>query len=109
MWAWVAEGGGWVLHGGVGGICHRRFDEIVKINERIPAPRKCRGLLFFSRPPVDDFHPLEGDGSPKLCVTRNGKCKSGIRARIAEHYGKRKRDIVEKVRLQFQCLSLEPL
>lgn len=31
------------------GICHRRFDGIVKINERIPPPRKCRELLFFSR------------------------------------------------------------
>lgn len=70
MWAWVAEGGGWVLHGGVGGICHRRFDEIVKINERIPAPRKCRGLLFFSRPPVDDFHPLEGDAGLRNYASR---------------------------------------
>lgn len=31
------------------GICHRQFDGIVKINERIPAPRKCRELLFSSR------------------------------------------------------------
>lgn len=42
-----------VVIAGNGGVCHRRFDGIVKINERIPGSSKMsRASIFLARRPI---------------------------------------------------------